>query len=57
MVVRQDPQTRRPSRMALCRAIMTGLPTFLTLLISNNQEKSWEKFRGDLFSHLKNKIY
>lgn len=32
--------------MALCRAIMTGLPTFLTLLISNNQEKSWEKFRG-----------
>ena len=31
--------------MALCHAIMTGLSTFLTLPISNNQEKPWDKFR------------
>lgn len=41
--------------MALCHAIMTGLPTFLTLLISNNQEKSLEKFRSGCSRISKNK--
>ena len=43
--------------MALCHAVATGLSTFLTLPISNSQEKSWEKFRGScsLISKNKNK--